>query len=114
MKTIKTILIAAFILFMTYWILFVITPATNLAEQTYNKIDSLNHNIDSLEAENKILDSAIINYTHQIDNIDNSIDRIKNEKTIIKEIYHETITNVDHYNNSQLDSFFTKRYYTND
>ena len=47
---------------------------------------------------------------HQIDNIDNSIDRIKNEKTTIKEIYHETITNVDHYNNSQLDSFFTNRY----
>lgn len=113
MKTIKTILISAFVLFITYWILFVITPASNLAEQTYKKIDSLNHNIDSLEIENKILDSSIINYTHQIDNIDNSIDRIKNEKTTIKEIYHETITNVDHYDNSQLDSFFTNRYYPN-
>jgi len=113
MKKIKTILIAGFVLFMTYWILFVITPNTNLAKETYQKIDSLNNSIDSLENNNKILDSAIVNYTHQINNIDNSIDRIKNEKIIIKEIYHETINNVDHYNNSQLDSFFTNRYYPN-
>jgi len=113
MKNIKTILIIAFALFMTYWILFVITPNTNLAKETYEKIDSLNNSIDSLEKDNKTLDSNIVNYTHQIEAIDNSIDRIKNEKTTIKEIYHETITNVEHYNNSQLDSFFTNRYYSN-
>ena len=113
MKNIKTILIVAFTLFMTYWILFVITPNTNLAKETYEKIDSLNHNIDSLQAANKVLDSTLIGYTNQITEIDKSIDRIKNEKTTIKEIYHETINNVEHYNNTQLDSFFTNRYYSN-
>jgi len=113
MKTIKTILIAVFSLIVLYWIMFVLTPSSKLAEETYKKIDSLNHNIDSVEALNRTLDSQLINYNTQISDIDKSIDRIKNEKTTIKEIYHETITNVDHYDNSQLDSFFTNRYYPN-
>ena len=113
MKTIKNILIAVFALIVLYWIMFVLTPSSKLAEETYKKIDSLNHNIDSVEALNRSLDSQLVNYNTQITEIDKSIDRIKNEKTTIKEIYHETITNVDHYDNSQLDSFFTNRYYPN-
>jgi predicted PurR-regulated permease PerM len=113
MKTIKNILIAVFALIVLYWIIFVSIPSSKMAEQTYNKIDSLNHNIDSLQAANKVLDSTLIGYTNQITEIDKSIDRIKNEKTTIKEIYHETINNVEHYNNTQLDSFFTNRYYSN-
>jgi hypothetical protein len=111
MKTVKTIIITAFVLFMAYWIIFVLTPSSKLAEETYKKIDSLNHNIDSLQKANKILDSTLIKYTNEISEINKSIERIKNEKTIIKEIYHEKITNVDHYDNNQLDSFFTNRYY---
>jgi vacuolar-type H+-ATPase subunit I/STV1 len=113
MKTVKNILIAVFALIILYWIIFVSIPSSKMAEETYKKIDSLNHNIDSVEALNKVLDSQLINYNNQIGEIDKSIDRIKNEKTTIKEIYHETITNVDHYDNSQLDSFFTNRYYPN-
>jgi vacuolar-type H+-ATPase subunit I/STV1 len=111
MKIVKTILIVLFFLFITYWIVFQITPASDIADRIYNKIDSLNHNIDSLTKQNKKLDSAIANYTNQIDTLDSNINKIKNQKTIIKEIYHETITNVDNYNGSQLDSFFSKRYY---
>ena len=114
MKTVKNILIGLAILFVIYWIFFKLTPSDDLAKQTYNKIDSLNHNIDSVENLNKILDSQLINYNSQISEIDKSIDRIKNQKETIKEIYHEKITNVDHYDNSQLDSFFTNRYYPND
>jgi vacuolar-type H+-ATPase subunit I/STV1 len=113
MKTIKNILIVVFALIVLYWIMFVLTPSSKLAEETYKKIDSLNRNIDSVEALNRSLDSQLVNYNSQITEIDKSIDRIKNEKTTIKEIYHETITNVDHYDNSQLDSFFTNRYYPN-
>jgi predicted PurR-regulated permease PerM len=113
MKIVKNIIIAIIVFIVLYWIVFVSIPASKMAEETYKKIDSLNHNIDSVEALNKILDSQLINYNTQIGEIDKSIDRIKNEKTTIKEIYHETINNVDHYNNSQLDSFFTNRYYPN-
>lgn len=111
MKYIKNILIVIFALSILYWMFFIVTPASNMAEETYKKIDSLNHNIDSVEALNKKLDSQLVNYNNQISEIDRSIDRIKNQKETIKEIYHETITNVDNYDNSQLDSFFTNRYY---
>ena len=111
MKHWRTILTVIFAIVVLYWMFFIMTPNSKLAEETYKKIDSLNHNIDSLETMNKQLDSVLINYTNQIGEIDKSIDRIKNEKTIIKEIYHETINNVDNYNDNQLDSFFTNRYY---
>jgi len=114
MQTVKTILIVSFFLFIAYWIVFELTPASDMSSQVYKKIDSLNHNIDSLTQQNKRLDSSIAKYTNQIDELDKSIDKIKNEKTTIKEIYHETITNVDNYNGNQLDSFFTKRYYPKD
>ena len=112
MKHWRTILTVIFAIVVLYWMFFIMTPNSKLAEETYKKIDSLNHNIDSLETMNKELDSVLINYTSQIVEIDKSIDRIKNEKTIIKEIYHETINNVDNYNDNQLDSFFTNRYYS--
>lgn len=113
MKYLKNILIVSFALIVLYWLMFVLTPASKLAEETYKKIDSLNHNIDSVEAINRSLDSQLVNYNTQILEIDKSIDRIKNQKETIKEIYHETINNVDHYDNSQLDKFFTDRYYSN-
>jgi len=112
MKHWRTILTIIFAIVVLYWMFFIMTPNSKLAEETYKKIDSLNHSIDSLENTNKKLDSVLINYTSQISEIDKSIDRIKNEKTIIKEIYHETINNVDNYNGNQLDSFFTNRYYS--
>ena len=112
MKHLRTILTVIFAIVVLYWMFFIMTPNSKLAEETYKKIDSLNHNIDSLETMNRQLDSVLINYTSQIGEIDKSIDRIKNEKTIIKEIYHETINNVDNYNGNQLDSFFTNRYYS--
>ena len=113
MKYWRTILTVIFAIVVLYWMFFIMTPNSKLAEETYKKIDSLNHNIDSVEALNRSLDSQLVNYNSQISEIDKSIDRIKNEKTTIKEIYHEKITNVDRYDNSQLDSFFTNRYYPN-
>ena len=112
MKSIKPILIGIAILFTAYWIFFVLTPNSELAEQTYKKIDSLNNNIKVLEEAQKKLDSNITNFNNQITELDKGIDRIKNQKETIKEIYHETINNVDNYNGNQLDSFFTNRYYS--
>ena len=112
MKTVKNILIGLAILFLIYWIFFKSNPNADLAKQTYDKIDSLNHNIDSVEAENKKLDTQIIKYTNEISDLDKSIDRIKNEKTTIKEIYHEKITSVDHFDTTEIDKFFADRYYS--
>lgn len=113
MKYAKDIITIVFLLIILYCMYFILIPSSKLAEETYNKIDSLNSHIDSLETINNKLDSQIVIYNNQITEIDKSIDRIKNEKTIIKEIYHEKINNVDNYNVNQLDSFFTERYYPN-
>lgn len=112
MKYLKNILFVVFAVVVLYWMFFIMTPNSKLAEETYKKIDSLNHNIDSVENINRHLDSQIVNYNTQISQIDSGIDRIKNQKTIIKEIYHEKINDVDNFNSNQLDEFFTKRYYT--
>lgn len=112
MKYLKNILFLIFAVVVLYWMFFIMTPNSKLAEETYKKIDSLNHNIDSVETINKKLDSQLIHYNTQISQIDSGIDRIKNQKTIIKEIYHEKINDVDNFNSNQLDEFFTKRYYS--
>lgn len=112
MKYLKNILFVIFAVVVLYWMFFIMTPNSKLAEETYKKIDSLNHSIDSVENINRHLDSQLVNYNTQISEIDRGIDRIKNEKTIIKEIYHEKINDVDNFNSNQLDEFFTKRYYT--
>ena len=112
MKTVKNILIGLAILFLIYWIFFKSNPNADLAKQTYDKIDSLNHNIDSVEAENKKLDKQIDKYTNDISGLDSSIDKIKNERTTIKEIYHEKIISVDTFSSTQIDKFFADRYYS--
>lgn len=112
MKHWRTILMVIFAIVVLYWMFFIMTPNSKLAEETYKKIDSLNNNIKVLEEAQKKLDSNINNFNNQITELDKGIDRIKNQKETIKEIYHETINNVDNYNGNQLDSFFTKRYYS--
>ena len=56
------------------------------------------------------LDDTIIPYNEEIKEVDIAISRIKNEKTIIKEFYHEKIISVDTFNMSDIDKFFTNRY----
>ena len=51
-------------------------------------------------------------FNNEVIEIDKGIDRIKNQKETIKEIYHETINNVDHFDTTQIDKFFTNRYYS--
>lgn len=113
MKYAKDVVTIGVLLIILYCVFFILIPSSKLAEQTYNKIDSLNNHVDSLETINHKLDSQLVIYNTQITEIDKSIDRIKNEKITIKEIYHEKINNVDNFDVRQLDSFFTERYYPN-
>jgi prefoldin subunit 5 len=78
-----------------------------------NKLDSLNNHISSLESKQDSLNQDIKNYQKEITEVDKAISNIKNEKTIIKEFYHEKIINVDSYNDSDIDRFFTERYHLN-
>jgi vacuolar-type H+-ATPase subunit I/STV1 len=81
-----------------------------MSEETKAKIDSLNVHIKIIEEDNKKLDTAITLYNKEVEKVDNIINNIKNEKTIIKEFYHEKIISIDNYSSAQIDSFFTNRY----
>jgi hypothetical protein len=109
-NNLKTIVQLGFALFIVYWIVFVLTPTSKMAEVTAKKIDSLNTLIQQRELEQKKLDSNISVFNQEIENIDNNISKIKSEKTIVKEYYHEKINDVDKYSDDELDSFFAVRY----
>jgi vacuolar-type H+-ATPase subunit I/STV1 len=90
--------------------MFVLTPSVKMSAESKAKIDSLNANIIKYEDKNKKIDTMISVYNTEIRKIENMISNIKQEKTIIKEFYHETIISIDTFSRSQIDSFFAKRY----
>lgn len=96
--------------FILYWFLYFTTPKTKLSEEDRTKIDILDKKIDELLEKQKKLDSMILISESNIDSVNIAISKIKQQKTIIREIYHEEINRVAQYNDAAIDSFFTKRY----
>lgn len=74
------------------------------------QFDSLNQVIRQLHQDNLKFESKISNFNEEINQVDKNISKIKNQKTIVKEIYHEKISNVDKLTSREVDSFFTNRY----
>lgn len=95
-----------------YVIWFLLNPNGNAKiNNTYKKdIDSLEKVIDNIEKKQEILYQEIKNLNDDVLKTDERISNIKQQKTIVKQIYHEKINNVDTYNDTELDSFFSKRY----
>lgn len=81
-------------------------------DNTYKKeIDSLCKVIENVEKKQEILYQEIKVLNNDILKTDERISNIKQQKTIVKQIYHEKINAVDTYNDTELDSIFAKRYY---
>lgn len=74
------------------------------------QLDSLNIQIKQIQQDNKTLENKISNFNSEITKIDENISNIKNQKTLIREIYYEKISNVDKLTIAELDSFFANRY----
>lgn len=106
----KLIIKAGLVLFVLYWIIFVLTPKSGLSPEQKQQLDSLNVQIKLLHEDNLKLESQIDSFNTEIQEVDDHIGKIKNQKTIVKEIYHEKISNVDKLTVRELDSFFTDRY----
>jgi cell division protein FtsB len=96
-----------------YVIWFLLKPsASTKIDNTYKKdIDSLTKVIENVEKKQEILYQEIKNLNDDILQTDVKISNIKQQKTIVKQIYHEKINAVDTYNDTELDSIFAKRYY---
>jgi hypothetical protein len=97
-------------LFILYWMMFILTPKVGMSPEDRAKIDSLNVVINTMYKEQELLDDKIDDLNKEIIEVDNGIDKIKNQKTIVKEIYHEKINRVSNFTEPELDSFFSDRY----
>jgi small nuclear ribonucleoprotein (snRNP)-like protein len=106
----KTIVKVCFGLFILYYLIFFLTPNVKMSAEQVQKLDSLNNSINNLETHNEYLEGRISDFNAQMNVVDNNILNIKGQKTIIKEYYHEKISNVDKLTDAELDSFFTNRY----
>ncbi len=106
----KTILKGLFGLFILYYLIFFLTPKVEMSAQQKEQLDSLNLVIKQLHDDNLKLESKISDFNQEIQQVDENIGKIKNQKTIVKEIYHEKISNVDKLTERSVDSFFTNRY----
>jgi hypothetical protein len=106
----KTVLMVLLGLFVLYWMIFIITPRVGMSDEDKAKIDSLNVVINNMYKEQELLDNKIDGINKEIGEVDNSIDKIKNQKTIVKEIYHEKINRTANFTEPELDSFFSDRY----
>jgi hypothetical protein len=97
-------------LFLLYGIIWVTTRKPQMPAEYKAAIDSLNKANAILAAEQKKLDSTITTYETKVDEVDIQIDNIKEKTTIVKEYHHEVIQQVNHYDATQVDSFFKSRY----
>ena len=106
----KTILKVIFGLFILYYLIFFLTPRVQMAADQKQQLDSLNVVIKQLHEDNLKLEDKITDFNTEIEQVDESIGKIKNQKTIVKEIYHEKISHVDKLTPREVDSFFADRY----
>ena len=106
----KTILKVIFGLFLFYWLVYVMTPKIEMSQGQKQALDSLSTKIDILHKDNVRLENDIDYYNQKIGDLDDEIKKVKGQKTIVKEYYHEKISNVDKLSIPELDSFFAKRY----
>jgi len=97
-------------LVLLYGVIWLATRKPQMPTDYRAAIDSLTKaNTLLIEKQNQ-LDSTIRVYENKINIIDSKINNIKVKETIIKEYHHEIIQQVSHYNATQIDSFFKKRY----
>jgi peptidoglycan hydrolase CwlO-like protein len=79
--------------------------------EMYNqKIDSIQHNIDSVVIANKNLDIKIDSISSEIGLLDTDITSVNKNITNIKVNTNEKVNSVNKFNFSDLNKFFTDRY----
>ena len=91
-------------------LLFLILPTPKLPDDAKAKLNTIDSIVTQLEAKQKHLDSLLLQQDQVITQLNTKITTIKEKTTIIKEYYHEVSQQVDHYDPTQVDSFFKSRY----
>jgi len=86
------------------------TPKPQMPTEWKAKIDSLTNMNKELQILRDRLDSTKTAVINKVDEVDWKISNIKEKTTLIREYYHDKISNTDKYTPNQLDSFFRNRY----
>jgi len=110
MKNILNIIIKVLLVLAILYLVFSTFTNTGIDQEYKKSIDSLNNHIVSLEKKQDSLNEDIKGYKTEITKVDNSIQTIKNQKTVVKEYYHEKIISIDGFSRSDIDTFFANRY----
>ena len=79
-------------------------------EKYQTSIDSIQTKIDSVSSINRELDNKLAALDTNINQITKEIDLVDNNINVIKKKTNEKIVVVDHYDNAELNGFFTNRY----
>jgi hypothetical protein len=109
----KTIVIPAIIAITVLFIYInIFTKKEKLIEQEYIKaqIDSINKVNLELKAKQDSLDKNSKKFEDVIIQLDWKLQNVGENKTVIKEYYHEEKEKTKHYTPTQLDNFFKDRY----
>ena len=105
----QTILFALIIVLLGYIIFTTNDIKTDVG--LYNqKIDSIQHNVDSAVKVNKQADIKLSKIDTTISVINNEINRVEKNITIIKNQTNEKINSVDKFSHVELEQFFSNRY----
>jgi hypothetical protein len=105
-KIIYTIIAAIAI----YGIIWIATREPQMPTDMKATIDSLTKANAIYQEKQNELSESIDSFKTQVNKVDFEIDNIKEKTTVVKEYHHEIIQQVDHYDATQVDSFFKTRY----
>jgi hypothetical protein len=109
-KNYKTILIVIGSLILLYGVIWLSIHKPQMPSDIKATIDSLTNANKALIEHQKQIDSTIHVYEAEVHKVDFEINNIKEKTTIIKEYYHDVSQQVEHYDATQVDSFFKARY----
>jgi hypothetical protein len=107
---IKIIFLIALVLFITYWMILLLTPKAQIPAEYKLELDILNKANADLAAKQRQIDSIIAIYKFQIDSIDYAIRGLDIKKTEVNNYYQNLGIKVNKYTPTQIDSFFKLRY----
>jgi uncharacterized protein YlxW (UPF0749 family) len=105
------LIMGAIILFLLGFIFLKPTLSTSSKyDEQKREIDSLTNNIKKLQQEQIKFNNSLIYHQNKIDSLNHQIDSTNTELINIRNYYGKKIRDIANYTPSQLNDFFTKRY----
>lgn len=109
-RKIRIAMLAIIFIGLVWLIILATTRKPEMPPQDKAMLDSIHNTIKKLEDQQKNYDKAVLYQEQYINNLKSQIDTIKGKTVIVKEYYHDVITKIKNYSETELDSFFRQRY----